>query len=473
MKKYLFSALVALGALTLQAQNADFKILCLNDLHSAVKNMPRLAFVVDSIRQQCPDALLFAAGDIRTGDPINDMYPTPNQPMVEMMNAIGFNLSTMGNHECDGGVESFVYTVNNSNFPYVAANVYPADSLRLHLYPYRMFEKDGVRMAVLGLVQLNDMGIPDGHPAKFKGIRFTTPEKEIENYAWLRDQANVLVGLTHMGIERDTLVADAHPEFDLLICGHSHDLVPGTLRNGVMLAQAKRWAEWLNEVDIKVRDGKVVDRKCKTICVKAATGSDPRLEKMYADYSEKCGLHRLVARAVTPFVEKEELGCMMADAIRDIAEADLAIVNAGGVRYNEKEAGGIYLDDVLRLDPFGNDLMTVELTGDQLVEALAQIPQTDEYGPAYVSGFTYTIKPNKKGYDVKVFDADGKKFNKQKTYKVAVNSYVISVTPVLSALKANGASMTTADALIKYLEKEKTVDYKGQSRVKIEGVSHR
>ena len=456
------------------AQDADIKILAINDMHSSVQNMPKLAFIVDSIRAEHPDVLLFAAGDNRTGNPINDMYTEPNLPMVEMMNAVGFNLSSMGNHECDGGIESFANTINKSYCTYLAANAQPADSLRLHFQPFKLFEHKGVRIGVIGLVQTNSTGIPDGHPDKLKGISFTTPYAAADKYAWLRKQCDVYVGLTHMGLEADTLFADAHPEFDLIVCAHSHDLVPGLVRNGVMLVQAERNLKYINEVDLKIREGKIVDRKCKTISIAHATGVSQKVKAMLDKFSDNPTLQRLIATATTPFVEKEELGCLMADGQRDIAKADISIVNAGGVRYTEKEAGDITVNDILRLDPFGNELMVAEMTGEQIVEALEQVPATDEYGPAYVSGLKYTVSMDKnKKYQVKLFTEDGKKFNLKKTYKVAANNYVCSTVPVLASVELTPLYITTSDALIKYLENKKSVSYQGVSRVTIKGVSHR
>ncbi|MCF0160393.1 MAG: metallophosphoesterase, partial [Bacteroidaceae bacterium] len=101
MNRLCYILFFLVGGALASAQDADIKILAINDMHSAVQHMPKLAFIVDSIRAIHPDALLFSGGDNRTGNPINDMYTEPNLPMVEMMNAMGFNFSTMGNHECD------------------------------------------------------------------------------------------------------------------------------------------------------------------------------------------------------------------------------------------------------------------------------------------------------------------------------------------------------------------------------------
>ena len=475
MKK-LFALICGL-ALSVSAigQDADIKILGVNDMHSAVQNFPKLAFIVDSIRALHPDVLLFAAGDNRTGNPINDMHEVSNSPMVEMMNAVGFNASCMGNHECDHSAQSFAYTINESQFPYLAANVYPADSLKLHLQPFKLFEHQGVRIGLIGFLQVNKGGTPDCMPSKVAGIRFTDPFKEADKYRWLRDQCDVYIALNHLGLEVDTLFADAHPEFDVMICGHSHDLVPGMMRNGVLLTQAKIDVKYVNEIDLKVRNGKVVEKTCKPIMIAAATGENAKVKAMYEEYASNPMFKRVLANAITPFERKEELGCMMADGNAAAANAEFAVVNSGNVRYYTKDAGPIVLNDVLRLDPFGNILYVLELNGNELKAFLEEITTTDDYGPAYVSGFMYDIQADKNGkYVVKQLKTlDGKKLNMQKTYKVALNNFLYQTNKSVAGKPYTDTYIKTSDALIDYLEKHPTVDYKGVTRVNIIGGNHR
>ncbi len=477
--KHLFGFILALTfSAAAFAQDADLKIIAINDMHAGVQNFPKFAYLVDSIRKANPDkeVLVLAAGDNRTGNPVNDMYAEPNIPMVEMMNAVGFNVSSMGNHECDHSIESFANTINKSQCTFVAANVFPADSLKLHIQPFKLFEHQGVRIGVIGFLQVNPSGTPDCHPSKVEGIRFEDPYKIADKYRWLRDQCDVYISLNHLGLDQDTLFADKHPEFDLMICGHSHDIVPGIIRNGVMICQAKRDVKNFNEIELKVRGGKVVEKKCKLHDIRATKNFDPKVQAMLDKFSDNPLLNRVVAQASQPFTKKEELGCMMADANRIIAEADISVSNAGGVRYEEKEAGDIIVNDIYRLDPFGNELYTIEITGNELKDLLEELPITDEYGPCYVSGLQYTIVAEGKNGEYKVkkmLTEDGKKFNMNKTYKVALNSYVYSTNKAVSSKPFINTYKTTADALIEYLEKEKTVDYTGAHRVTIVGGTHR
>lgn len=477
MKKLLNIVLALMCGLSAFAQDADLKIVAINDMHAAVQLFPKFSYLVDSIRSANPDkqVLVMSAGDNRTGNSINDIYTEPNLPMIEMMNAVGFNISSMGNHECDHSVESFANTINKSNCTFVVANVFPDDSLRLHFQPFKLFEHQGVRIGVIGFVQVNKAGTPDCHPAKVKGIRFEDPFVTANKYKWLRDQCDVYIALNHLGLDKDTLFADEHPEFDLLICGHSHDIVPGIIRNGVMICQAKRDVKYFNEIDLKVRGGKVVEKKSKLIDVRATNGSDPRMQAMLEKFSENPELKRIICRNAEQFSNKQQLGCLMADGQRGKSGAEIGIVNAGGVRYEEKEAGRFVVNDVYRLDPFGNELYTLDLTGEDIKTLLEELPTTDEYGPGFISGMQYTIAADSKGvYKVtKMLTADGKKFDMKKTYKVALNSYIYSTNKCLANREFKNHYITTSDALIKYIEGQSGLDYTGVNRVTIVGGTHR
>ena len=104
MKKILLALLLLPFALGTMAQDKkEVHILSGNDMHAAIECFPRLCFVADSLRTLYPDLLILSAGDNRSGDPINDMYEIPAYPMVSLMNIVGFQASTLGNHEFDSG----------------------------------------------------------------------------------------------------------------------------------------------------------------------------------------------------------------------------------------------------------------------------------------------------------------------------------------------------------------------------------
>ena len=124
--------------------------------------------------------------------------------------------------------------------------------------------------------------------------------------------------------------------------------------------------------------------------------------------------------------------------------------------------------DVLRLDPFGNEMMIFNLTGAEVKELLKAICRADDYGPAYVSGITYQIdlgRTNREVKAIKVRNEKGGKFDEKRTYKVAVNSYVASVADYKRGDKdGTHLHVKSADEIMKYLEQHPSIDYKGAVR---------
>ena len=148
---------------------AEIDILSVNDMHSNIDMFPKFAALVDSLRNVYPDLLVFSAGDNRTGNPVNDQYDPVNYPMIELMNRSGFDLSAVGNHEWDGEIVSLQHDIERANFPFLCANVFIPNDISLDIKPFATFEQQGVKMAVIGMIEIRHDGIPGTHPDKLKG----------------------------------------------------------------------------------------------------------------------------------------------------------------------------------------------------------------------------------------------------------------------------------------------------------------
>ena len=92
-------------------------------MHATIDNFPKLAYIVDSLHAIYPDMLLIAAGDNQTGNPVNDQYPEKGLPMIELMNAVGFDLSAVGNHEFDSRPKGFSNLTHKADFDFICANM--------------------------------------------------------------------------------------------------------------------------------------------------------------------------------------------------------------------------------------------------------------------------------------------------------------------------------------------------------------
>ena len=177
MKRFTQLTLAACAAILLlascQPKEQKIYIVSTNDMHANIDNFPKTAGLIDSLRSIHPDLLLFGAGDNRSGSPINDRYAEPGRPMYELMNAVGFDFSTFGNHEWDAGPVALRNALTWAKFPFVCANVTFDDTLQMpNVYPYRIFERNGLKIGVIGGIQLGENGIPDFHPINAGGSHF-------------------------------------------------------------------------------------------------------------------------------------------------------------------------------------------------------------------------------------------------------------------------------------------------------------
>lgn len=447
-------------------KNAVVAIVSVNDMHSAIDLMPQFAALLDSLRGVYPDLLVFSAGDNRTGNPINDQYEPVNYPMISLMNKVGFNLSAVGNHEWDGGVEALQKNIEDADFPFLCANVVVPEDVKLDVKPYEIIKNQGLDIAVVGLVETRASGIPGAHPMYFKKISFKKGIDVLPDYQYLRDQSDIFILLSHLGFEEDLEVAERFPAFDAILGGHTHTLVEHPEKhNGVMVTQAGSKLEYATLTLFTVKQGKVVDVTAKTLDVQHFGKKDAEVQAMLKDFNSDERFKEALANATTSFNNKEELGCMITDAIRTVSGADFAFNNTGGIRMDYLKKGPITVKDVYDIDPFENEVVVYTMTGKQLERFIMESYKKNGRYPSYVSGMTYTVKTESDGYPKSVeIKPDKGGFSNTATYKVAMNSYMATTVRFESLDDGESQYMTSEEMTIQYLKNKKTVSYNGVRR---------
>lgn len=456
-------------SLTSLAQEKQVTILSVNDMHASIDQFPKFAAIVDSLRSIYPALLILSAGDNCTGNPYNDMYKEPSYPMTALMNAVGFHASAMGNHEFDLKPAGFRQQASRSTFRYLCANLVAPDSLPMPVIPYQFFDCEGVRVGVLSVVQRGAQGTPDTHPDNVKGLRFLPEEETIRRYAGLRDSCDVALLLSHCGYEADQHWADLFPFWDVIIGGHSHTKVVGnTFRGNVLITQAENKLHYATLTKVYLSAGKVVRKESELIDIASSSQEHELVAELLNYFSQNEALTQELTQVEADFTSYEQLGCLMADAYRQESGADLALVNAGGVRYDYFPKGPMTVGDVLRLDPFGNESLLFELSGEEVKRLLIECRAADGYAAPYVSGITYLLTVDKKDLrqvrKLQISDEHGAKWNLKKDYTVMVSSYVAAICPLLQSKERRQLYTKTADLIIRYLSKQPSVNYQGCTR---------
>ena len=480
MKKLFTLFVAALLTANLSAERKEVHILSANDMHAQIAYIPALADIADSLRTLYPGLLVFSAGDNRTGDPLNDMNEIPAYPMVALMNQIGFNATTLGNHEFDSSPRGLARLITLSNFSYLCANTHADDSLGIHLQPCKTFDVEGIRVSVVGVVQLGTHGTPDSHPDNFRGISFSPVEETVQRYAGLRDKSDVMILLSHIGYEDDVELSAKIPWVDLIIGGHTHtQLKGGEEHNGILITQNANKLKKVTHITIVLErkdtsDGtcepwRIVEKKAENIDVRSHQGKSKVVQDMVRFFSDNPTFQRVIGQLEKPLSTYEELGCLMCDAFIAETGADVGIENYGGVRYDEHPAGDFTVSDVLRLDPFGNDAVMMEITGKELANMLISCYENDDHQFPYVSGILCDVEHDKKDpkkiKKLTLTTLDGNKFDLKKKYKVVTNSYVASITDAPRSDQGQSINKKTADLIISFLEHQGSVDYQGKKRI--------
>lgn len=444
-------------------------IVAVNDMHATIDVFPQFAALVDSLRGIDPSLLVLSAGDNRTGNPLNDRYVIPAYPMVALMNQVGFNASALGNHEFD--VHSLARLIQLSNFRYLCANIFAADSTGIRTLPYQTFDVGGVRVGIIGAIQLGESGLPSTHPDNLKGVRFSLPMETIGQYEWISRECDVTVLLSHLGYETDVEVAKAYPWLDLIVGGHTHTQLKGNEKpNGVLITQNKNKFGRVTYITLTVDSGQVIDKKAEYIDVKKFPRRNGLVASMVKHFSDNPRLQQVVGHAAAPFEVREELGCMMCDAFIEAFDADIGVENPGGVRIDTHPEGDITLLDVLQIDPFDNNAVVLELTGEELLRMMLTYSNSQVVRFPYVGGMLCQLKTEKdnpaKIKSVKFLTLNGKKFDMKRKYRVVTNNYVLATSKVPEGA-AQVQNVQTTDVIVNFLGKHKDVNYRGVRRIRI------
>ena len=465
----LIALAVVLGLAGCQPKETKLYVASINDMHANIDNFPKLAHVVDSLRAVHPDMLLFSAGDNRSGNPINDRFSEPSRPMYELMNAVGFNLSCFGNHEWDGGIVALRNVMNVANFPFVCANVTFDDSLNMPSKPYVIIEQNGLKIGVIGAIHLGMNGLPDFHPDKAGGSHFRPITEVLPEYMGLRDECNALFLLSHCGFEDDVELANQFPQLDAIFGGHTHTLVDSTrIFNGVLVTQAMSRVKYLSLSTFTFdKKGKMINKEYQIIPIATVKQGDEKIQAMVDEYNSNDVFAQVMGYNDAAIENCYEcLGCLMADADMALAEAEMAFQNHGGVRFDTIGVRPITLKDLFSLDPFDNELVVFNMTGQEIVDFLGVSFFTDG-GPNYCAGCTYTYSVDDEGQmkNCKVTLDNGKPLNLEKTYRVVMNSYMSSKFEFQHEDPGASIFRTSNEALVEYLAAHPHINYAGMLRV--------
>ncbi len=429
-----------------------------NDVHGKIDHFAKAAAIVEAERRR-GDAVVFyfCAGDNFTGNPVIDQYAPPGEPMLELLNRLGLDLLCPGNHEFDYGMENLRRFASRARFPFISANIDDPSGLLPQLRPWLLLDAGhGVKIAVFGLIQIEPgNGLPSTHPDRVKGLLFSEPLAKAVEMKPLRQQAQVLIALTHIGHDQDRLLAGRLPELDVIIGGHSHTRVdPAEVVNGVLVAQAGSDNKFLGRIELRVRNGRVVEKKGTLIDLKQSQAEVADVKDMIVRFNQNPAFARVIVEAPFAITGKDALGCLMTDAMRTRHGLDIAFQNEGGIRVSRLPQK-ITIKDIYTLDPFGNQVVEIAMNVDEIRSLISDSFNKGNEIDLQVSGMSYTVRTDSHTgiRQIELRGLDGKPLASDRTYTVGLSSYVVSSYAFSHADPGRSLNSTTAEALIDFLEK--------------------
>ena len=455
------------------AEEQKLVIIHLNDIHARLDTFPKAAAWIEKERRQTPNLLLLSAGDNFTGNPAVDQFEPPGLPIMEFMNKLSFDAAAFGNHEFDYGQEILGQHMRQARFPFLCANIEITGGTLPSPVPFLIKKtRDGLRIAILGLIQRNpDTGIPDSHPDRLKGLRFSDPQKRAKEFQYLRQQCDVFVALSHLGFEEDIVLAQSMPELDVIIGGHSHTLVrEPKLTNGVLIVQAGGNLQFLGRIELTLQNQKLVQKTAGLIELAQLSEEDPWFKNRVQEFNNNPRLMRVLAVLSAPLQGKEALGSLMCDAVKEALSLDFVFQNNGGIRVNSL-SGNILVRDIYRIDPFSNDIIVFRMTPAEIRGLITSAFNRRKEIDLQAGGLSYEVIPDAEGKaaQVRLKNPDGSPLEENRSYRVGLNSYIAAGYRFAHQDPGASAHTSCAESLLKFIGSGKDLNpYRTAHRARIQ-----
>jgi 2',3'-cyclic-nucleotide 2'-phosphodiesterase (5'-nucleotidase family) len=303
--------------------------------------------------------------------------------------------------------------------------------------PYLVESIGPLKVGFIGLV-LTTTEIGRG---KLGHTRLVDPIAAAGRYlpALQREGARVIVAITHLTFDDDRRLVRRYPQIDLVIGGHEH--FPITAVEGhALISKAGSDAKWVARIDLDRRASGPVERFYELIPITSALPDDPRTASVVASFESRLGteLDAVVGSTRTPLdassrrlrASETSAGNLLADAAREDAHADVAIMNSGGIRGDRVyPAGPLSRRSLLELHPFGNVICTLSVPGSVVLEALesgvSKLPAAAGQFPQ-ISGMTMEVsRTAPPGHRVSNVLVNGERLDPAKTYRLAIPDFIL------------------------------------------------
>ena len=463
----------------------NLTILQYNDVQTAMANPEAIGTLQGAItdRQDALDNPTLVVGGGDEVSPSSLSAVSQWRVPTDVLNVIDPAAEVIGNHDLDYGFKPVANFSEASEFPWLVANIRSEDGENIPgTRNYTTVTRDGVKIGLLGLVDdaVKSKTAIDFDENGYTVTDFSKAGSQVAETLQEKENVDVVVALTHTGIPESRELANNTDNIDVIVSGDDEVTYGPEITSGSVIVEAGGNAEYLGEVNVTVssdgvgfNDGTLynlgegnwsVNESAKSV---VESGLSEDLSKIAGETTEA------LDSTGQNYADDTNWGRIVGDAFVEQTGSDVAVTNAGGIRGNFViDEGNVTYDDVYTSLPFGNTLVTKEMTGQQLENLLASqvTAPTDNYGAQaqlQVSGVTYEFvdQPNASTAIGDIF-VDGEPLDPDATYDVTVNSYMAGWDD-LSALPTVDEDYTLyGTAVVNYIEERGTITPPAEDRIR-------
>ncbi|BBW96228.1 bifunctional metallophosphatase/5'-nucleotidase [Geobacillus icigianus] len=445
----------------------EVQLLGINDFHGQLnvtrkvggREVGRADYLAAYLKQreaENKNTLLVHAGDaVGASPPVSALLQ--DEPTIEVLNKLGFDVGTLGNHEFDEGVAEMLRLIHGgyhpatgdfagADFPYVSANVIDKETKQPILPPYVIKRVNGMPIGFIGVTLTDTPSIVT--PSGVAGVEFIDEATAINKAVRELKKKGVrtIVVLAHNpgasnpdGTNASGEIVDiaktVDDEVDVIFAGHNHAYLNAVV-DGKLLVQSYSYGTAFSDVDLKIdpRTKDVVAKQAEIVTTyHDGITPDPEIRALVEKYEAKVAplVNQVVGTAAETITDEQNasgesaLGNLIADAQRAAMNTDFAFMNPGGIRA-DIEQGEVTWGELYNVQPFNNQLVKMTLTGAQIRELLNQQWQPTKTRMLQISGLRYTWSASRPAGN-KVVDIqlpDGTPLNPNGEYTVTVNSFL-------------------------------------------------
>ena len=394
----------------------------------------RRATYIKEVKATNDNVLILHAGDTITGSVYSTVFKGRDE--VDIMNMIGVDAATIGNHFVDYGLENFTEIMKERKFPTLSINIKNKSDGSLYATPYIITNVNGLNVAIIGLTTTDAVY----NPEYVKDLIFDEEIKTLKDFVKktpLHKTNDITILLSHIGYEADKKVAEAIPNtFDIIIGGHSHtELKEADIVRGTPIVQTGYYGMNLGHIDLSVSNG-IVDKSnliYKLIPMDENIAQDSDMLKFISEMKGTVDKEFNVRIATLPFELEHAgirsnsmvLGNFASDLVIDsYPNIDMVLMNSGGLR-TPLPKGDITLGKIQNeFFPFDNEVIIVSLSGGDVIEMLKIAGKKRGAGAFLQLSRGMEVKYNGENGDLIYAKLNGEDINPSKDYNIALSSFV-------------------------------------------------